>query len=56
MQRLKMFLAKKKIRFFMSPEDNSINLLNITRRAIKMGATELKDASETPDLGKKCFI
>ena len=49
MQRIKLFLSKKKIRFFLAPGDEGISTV---RRAMKMGAIVLKETSlETPHYG-----
>jgi hypothetical protein len=57
MQRLKLFLAKKKVRFFLAPEDQGVNMISTVRRALKMGATVLKDtSSDTPDYGTTDLI
>lgn len=39
MQRLKLFLSKKKLRFFLAPGDEGVSTI---RRALKMGACVLK--------------
>lgn len=52
MQRLKLFLAPKKYRFFLAPDEKGINMINILNRAQKMGAVILDEKSqEKPDLG-----
>ena len=42
LQRLKLFFAKKKFRFFMAGQAHSPQAIGILRRAMKMGGTVLK--------------
>ena len=57
MHRLKLFLAKKKIRFFMPGGNHSFQSISLARRAMKMGATILKESDpDTPDYGTHWII
>ena len=57
MQRLKFFLSKKKLRFFMAGESYNVGAISTVRRAFKMGANIVKDLNnETPDYGILLFI
>lgn len=49
MQRLKLFLAKKKVKLFLAPGDEGVSTV---RRALKMGASVIKEGNlDTPDFG-----
>ena len=53
MRRLKLFLSKRRLKFFIAPINNDLGTgpVSVIRRALKMGATVLKpDCQDPPEL------